>query len=578
MRARFFADLPFGVAVFGIAALAYANAMPAVAIHDDAFFVPSRYTLSAESLASAFSDDAWAAVGARSGLYRPLMLVSIAVDGALWGDAIASYHRSNVLLHALASLAVFVFVRTLLRQADAWQAALGAAIFALHPIHTEAVDSIFNRSELLVTLCVVLALTLLARIGHERPALTWGLVALLFLAALLCRESAIALPPLALLMLWIVQPGGAWRPSARSLAPLLLLAVPFGVYLRLREGALSGAAADPSPFFGVAPPSEGLGRIFYALAQLREYARMMVWPWPLRVSYEDFTGEGFRSAILVHGAVLLSALAARKRWPLVTFALVFFYTALLPSTQLLAAAGGAVHLGPFSLSRPALPLLINERIAYMPSVAVALLCAVGLGALSRRVGVSLAVVCGALPAAAFAFVTWNRNLDWHDAERLYEAEVRAAPRNGDGFRHLIGAYSASGKLEQAERACDAQLGGDFRSAYFFINCGSIYFQLGRNDAAIAGYRRAVELGLAAVGHMNLGRVYARQGRQAEAEQAFAAAALAETNTMLRHFRTGQWLARYHPGRRAEAIEEFRKALALQPSYAPAKRALQGLTQ
>jgi hypothetical protein len=48
--------------------------------------------------------------------------------------------------------------------------------------------------------------------------------------------------------------------------------------------------------------------------------------------------------------------------------------------------------------------------------------------------------------------------------------------------------------------------------------------------------------------------------------------------MLRHFRRGQWLARFHPARRAEAIDELRRALVLQPSYAPAQRALDSLTQ
>lgn len=562
--------------MFGIAAGVYANAMPGVAIHDDAFFVPSRYTLSADSLRAIFSEDAWAAVGARSGLYRPLAIASIAVDGALWGDAAQGYHRTNVLLHALASVAVFLFVRTLCREGRAWPAMLGAAVFAVHPIHTEAVDSVFNRSELLVALCVVTALTVLARTEHTRPRLAWAIVAVSFFAALLCRESAIALPPLAVLMLWIAQPGGSWRPTPRTLAPLVLLALPAGAYLAMRNGALAGAPDVPSPFFGVAPPGDLPSRIFYSLAQLSEYARMMVWPWPLRVSYEDFTGQAFRLAVGLHGAAVAVAWAARRRAPLVTFALAFLYTALLPATQLVASAGGTLQLGRFSLNRPALPLLVNERVAYMPSVAIALLVAVGLAALARRWGPGLAVACSALPIAAGAFVTWNRNLAWHEGVRLYEAEVQAAPENGDAWRHLIAEYSSLGRLTEGATACDAQMGRDFRSAYLFINCGSIYFQLGRDDEASRAYRRAIELGLPSVGHMNLGRVFARQGKAAEAEAEFAAAAETEASPLLRHFRRGQWLARFHPERRAEAIDEYRKALALQPNYAPAQKALDGL--
>src|SRR6185503_13127551 len=158
---------------------------------------------------------------------------------------------------------------------------------------------------------------------------------------------------------------------------------------------------------------------------------------------------------------------------------------------------------------------------------------------------------------------WNRNLAWHEAITLYEAEVKAAPDNGDGWRHLIAEYAALGKVEAGASACDAQLGRGFRSAYFFVNCGSVYLQLNRYDDASRAYRRAVELGLPAVGHMNLGRVLTRQGRDAEAEAEFAAAAETEPSPLLRHFRRGQWLGRFHPERRAEAIEEYRRALELQ---------------
>jgi tetratricopeptide (TPR) repeat protein len=576
LRPRSSKELLGSAVVFVVAVLVYANAMPAVAIHDDAYFVPARHPLTADALRRIFSEDAWAAAGARSGLYRPLAILSIALDGAVWGDAADAYHRTNVLLHALASVVVLAFLRALQRGASAWPAAVGAVLFAVHPIHSEAVDSVFNRSELLSTIFVIGALTLVARARPASGTLRWSLVALAFLLALLCRESAIAMPLLVLLVLWLAAVDGGLALTLERLAPLSLLVFPAGVYFVLRSAALAGAPQDPSPFFGVTPPAELLPRLFYALCQLAEYARMLVWPWPLRVSYEDFAGESFRAAIGAHGALLVLALATYRRAPLVTFGVGFFYAALLPVTQLFASAGAAVKLGPWTLARPALPLLVNERVAYMPSVALCLLVAVGVAALARRLGVAGTLACAALPIAASAWITWQRNPDWHDAISLYEAEVAAAPANGDGWRHLIGAYSSAGKVDAAARACDAQLGREQRSAYFFINCGSIYFQLGRDEAAIGAYRRAIELGLASVGHMNLGRVYAKQGRLVEAESHFATAARVETQPLLRHFRRGQWLARFHPERRAEAIAAYRAALALQPDYAPARRALDAL--
>ena len=155
--------------------LAYANATPNAVVHDDKFFFPGERVWTAAEIGRAFTEDSWAQTAAPSGVYRPLLLVSFALDSLWYGDDASGYHRTNVVLHVAAALVLYGFLRALLlgprggrmtkarRVRVSLGAGLAAAIFGVHPIHTEAVCSLFNRSEMFATIGVIGALWILWR-------------------------------------------------------------------------------------------------------------------------------------------------------------------------------------------------------------------------------------------------------------------------------------------------------------------------------------------------------------------------------------------------------------------------------
>jgi tetratricopeptide (TPR) repeat protein len=377
-----------------------------------------------------------------------------------------------------------------------------------------------------------------------------------------------------MLMLWFTHPDEPIKARLHRVLPAAFLAIPLAEYFVLRHFALASTVQSTAPMLGVDAGRDLVSRFLYSVAALREYARMMVWPHPLRVSYENFTGDGLLAAALVHALLLAAAVALRRRAPLVTFAIAFFYVALFPSTRLFTSSGVSLKIGDFVLLKPQSGLvLVAERVAYLPSVALAIGAGAGLAELARRCGARAATACAAAVIAAGALLTFARNMDWHSAPTLFAAEVKAAPANGDGWRLYVSALSGAGRYEEAATACDSQLDQDGRSGQLLNNCGVVYDKLQRDEFAIRAYRRAIDVGLAPVGHANLGRVYARLGRAAEAEAEFVAAAAAETNPAQRHYRTGMMLARFHPERLSEARSEFEAALAIQPDFAAAKKAL-----
>ncbi|RPH94654.1 MAG: hypothetical protein EHM68_13760, partial [Lysobacterales bacterium] len=241
-----------------LAVIAYANAWPNALVFDDRFFVTqARFSdLGWADFGRFFREDLWAAQGADSGLYRPLFVSVIALQRLLFGDWASGFHLVNIGLHAAVTVLVYRLVDQLLLARAAmgpWRAEsafLAAAVFAVHPVHAEAVNSIFNSSELWVSLGVIGSLWFLLKKVAAQPLLAWSVVGSIYLASLFVRESAIVLPALALTLVWLFTPGG-WRPRVRRSWPALLLVLPLALYLGMRMSALGGAAIS-----GVRSPAE----------------------------------------------------------------------------------------------------------------------------------------------------------------------------------------------------------------------------------------------------------------------------------------------------------------------------------
>ena len=158
----------FSLAIlFLVAWIAYANALHNSLVFDDATFTAGNrsWDLSLSKVGRYFTSDVWAAAGMETGLYRPLFLLAVAAEARVFGDWYTGYHLVNVLLHSLVILALFSLIRYLMLSTGCtprlagYAALLSSLIFAVHPINTEVVNSIFNRSGMLVTLGVLAGLS-----------------------------------------------------------------------------------------------------------------------------------------------------------------------------------------------------------------------------------------------------------------------------------------------------------------------------------------------------------------------------------------------------------------------------------
>jgi len=228
--------LPY--AVVGAAALtAYANTLRNDFVYDDHPYIVSNVHVDGlrhvgEMFRSPFPPDK-----REQGLYRPVTTLSFAVDDALWGKMRpGGFHLTSALLHAAVAMLLVGLARLLLGSAIA--AAACGLLYAVHPVLTEAVAALANRSEVLTGLFTLAAIRL-ARAGSSGA---FVLALACFFAGLLSKENAVVMPALLLLVDRTLE--GAW-PSPRRLARRYVPFVAVGlVYLVARLGVLGTSGPE----------------------------------------------------------------------------------------------------------------------------------------------------------------------------------------------------------------------------------------------------------------------------------------------------------------------------------------------
>ena len=441
-----------------IAVAVYANSVGNGFAYDDTTIVAQNPIVQEGRPLDAFAAPYWPRFAPGSGLYRPVTVASFAVEWGVFGGNPAGFHAVNVLLHAGVSVLVLLL---LLQWLPVVPAFLGATVFAVHPIHTEAVANVVGRGELLASAFALSALLLYVRgrdwVEGRRVLRLMGIGALYFFAVA-SKEIAVTLPALLVLFELLVpraSDGGGNHPEERpgpfrrlaGEAPVfLVLCASLGLYLVARMSVL-GTLLGELP----APELRGLdggGRVLTALSLWPHYLRLLLLPLDLSADYSPgvlFPATGWTPEVVAGAAVLLlfaiGVFAAWRRSPGVAIALAWFGITILPVSHLLFPTG----------------VLLAERTLYLPSVAVALLVAATWHAcrdrpwLRGRVAPLLAVVV----VAALFVRTVERNPSWMSTFTMLETLVKEHPESSLALRTVGASNARIGDLVAADEAYEA---------------------------------------------------------------------------------------------------------------------------
>jgi protein O-mannosyl-transferase len=494
---------------------------------------------------------------------RPLVNASLALNYRLGGLHPFGYHVWNILTHIAAALFLFGVVRRTLLLGGARDTGLSspatsmaflcAGLWMIHPLQTEVVDYVTQRTESMAGLFVLAAVYAALRDTHATHAWRWRVAAIAACAAgMACKESAAVAPVLILLYDAAFRGPSvvtALRRRRAFYAGLALTWLVFGGLLLSRLGSNSAG-------FG-----GGIDPFAYALNQaplILTYLKLAIVPFPLVLDYGPAvptTTPSNWAALAIVALIVAGVIASWWRARRLAFLGSWFFVTLAPSSSVV----------------PVFTEVGAERRVYLALAAVVVLAVAGVRWFAQRYAPQQAgtaapvILCGI--ATVFSVLTWQRNAVYADPIHLWESVVQARP-------HCRAHVNLGVLLKDAGRRDEAI--AEFRSA--LDGCPEAHYSLALEaeaDRQFAEaehhYREYVRLRYNAVdvarAHKLLGRLLRRQRRLPEAEAEFRTAIRIVADDPDAHAGLADVL--FDANQLAAATEEYRRALALRPANAMA---------
>lgn len=436
--------------VFALAVALYLPTVTYNFVQDDRVIVVGNPAVHSFSLAlEGFARPYWPLPNA-GGLYRPLTILSYALDWRFAGGKPWLFHLMNSLWHGLAAVLVVIVVMRWLPEPAALAAGLA---FALHPVHVEAVASVVGRAELLAAVGL-LGAVVTARRGWWPAAVACAAL------AMFSKEHGVVAGLLILIDDWLRPPDTRRYPVGLYIALGIVTAGFLAIWVKVGGAATADVAAP----FVAASTGERLALSFSAIARA---ARLLLWPTGLSADYGPQVlrvPAGLSLAAAAGGAVTAGVLAlglfGRSRWPALSFAALATALSCLPTSNLLFASG----------------IVLAERNLYVAVllVAVAVGYAVVYGGLrwgSRPAGIAVVALTLILAASSFGRLgTWRDNRSFLLALLVDHPESHHAHASAAAV--LAGLRDTAGARREYARA-ESLFAGDphFNAAYALYLAG-----------------------------------------------------------------------------------------------------------
>jgi len=490
------------------------------------------------------------------------------------------YHIVNLLLHMWCGLLLFGVIRRTIARVGAargWKvdanltALLPATLWMLHPIHTEAVDYLVQRTEILVSVCYVGTLYASIRAfdaRNERHAIIWQFVAVIVcLLGMGSKEVMITAPLLLFLydrafhfQTWIEQ------LRRRRWFYLALVATSAWTLINVASNARFGTVG-----FGLGVSWQ---RYLYTQAwAVAHYLRLMVWPTGFTLDYGTRPVSGLAGipGAIVLTAFLLATIAAwtkMQRWGWFAFLGAWFFLILAPSSSVVPiateiAAERRVYL---ALASPI--LLVVVTVAWLAGRLL------GKPRPSPTMPIGLQAGFGAI-ALIFVVLTFNRSWLFKDPEALWRDAVNNAPTNPRAYDNLAATmfFTDPPNLAEAKDLYLQAVNADSTYLHAWTGLAAVAVNEGQLDAAVTILQRALAIDSGySVAFEQLGRLHLRMGKPDKALpylQRFATAYPSDNSLVALGIDLLQ-LQRYE-----EAATALRHALELSPNQLEAMRLLGG---
>ena len=373
----------------------------------------------------------WLLTHSHASLWHPLTTLSHMIDCQIYGLKPAGHHFTNVLLHNVGAVLLFLAVSQL--TGSVWRSAFVAAIFAIHPMRVESVAWVAERKDVLSGVFFALTLGAYTRYARSPSAARYVAVAIFVACGLMSKATFVTVPIVLLLLdYWPLRRAGnslAWRRLVVEKIPLFILSA----------GAAAATIFVQTVTMATLEQLPLLPRIKNAVVSLVAYLRQMFWPSDLAIFYPHPHDQLHLGVVLACAALVIAitlvAIFLRKRHPYI-FVGWFWYLVLV-----------APVLGIFQAGLQARA----DRFTYLPHIGVSIAVTWTVAELThqwRRRRVILAAV-GSFIIVACTIVSWKQATYWRDSISVWERALAVTSNNQVAHQDLAAALWSRGRIAES---------------------------------------------------------------------------------------------------------------------------------
>ncbi len=486
--------------------------------------------------------------------WRPLSMMSHMLDVQLFGLNAGAHHWMSVGLHALASLALFLVLRSL--TGAMWRSAFVAAVFAIHPLHVESVAWVAERKDVLSGLFFILAVGAYARYVRRPFHLgNYLLVTLMFVLGLMSKPMVVTLPCVFMLLDWwpLYRVGVvSWKRLVAEKIPWLAISAVASWQTARGPGGAADEMMATLPF---------LWRVGNAFDSWVAYFAQTFWPTGLACFYPH-PGQSLALGSIAFGGFVTLAVTIivvvlwRTRYLAVGW--FWFLGVLLPMSGFLQSGLQARA----------------DRYTYITMIGLSLMVTWAVADLARSWRHHRLILCSTAGAVLCALMlsAHAQTTHWRDSSALWTHTLEVTQNNANAHNYFGLALAHRGMTSEAvEKYREAiRIRPDYAEAH--VNLGIALFASGSADESIAHLRKAVEFGPSvAAFHFNLGNALLQTNKLDEAAECFGQTLKLDPLYYTANNNLG--LIRYQQGRRDEAIRHYERVVELTPLAAAAHRNL-----
>jgi Flp pilus assembly protein TadD len=508
----------------------------------------------------------WAFTQTHAGNWHPVTSLSHMLDCQVYGLNAGGHHLTNVLLHTLAVVLLFLLLRQ--TTGELWRSAFVAAVFAIHPLRVESVAWVAERKDVLSGVFFMLTLLAYARYAaSERSLRRYLLVAFCFALGLMAKPMLVTLPCVLLLLdYWPLcrfgshSSGNDTTIARRSTFPRLV-AEKLPLFLLTLVSSLLTWRAQQA-FVRTTTEISLLLRAENAVVSYVRYLQQLLWPTDLAPFYPHPQAMLPLLSVIAALALLVAISAVvlyfGRRLPYLITGWGWYLVMLLPVI-------GLIQVGEQAMA---------DRYTYLPHIGIvlALTWTVGAATAGARQW-QRAVACTAVALmVALAWCGGQQTRYWRDSESLWLHTLAVTKNNDLAHNNLGEVWSRRGRGDDAIREFQAALEITPESPLARNNLGLAFLKEGRTGEAIEEFRRVLSREPQSVqARLNLAGALLRSGRITEAIAEYEEAVAIKPDLAQGHMDLGQALMRV--GRFADANSQFKIAVQLQPRSAPARNNL-----